>query len=163
MTPHAAVQRRARFFADGCVLRALGRVLDSPGFLAVWADASTIRSRYAQTHGTSHPGDSDDDPEGASAGGSGSDEEDASDAVPTDRAAAAYAALAPLRKGDASAVVAAEARAHETSPPGRFSEGSLVKALEELGIGRPSTYASIIGTLIDRCAAPQCTSPSRHR
>jgi DNA topoisomerase-1 len=38
----------------------------------------------------------------------------------------------------------------ETQPPGRFSEASLIKALEENGVGRPSTYASIIGTLYDR-------------
>ncbi len=39
---------------------------------------------------------------------------------------------------------------HETSPPPRYSESSLVKTLEALGIGRPSTYASIVGTIIDR-------------
>jgi DNA topoisomerase-1 len=39
---------------------------------------------------------------------------------------------------------------HTTNPPARFTEASLVKTLEELGIGRPSTYASIIGTIQDR-------------
>src|SRR5258707_2417031 len=43
-----------------------------------------------------------------------------------------------------------EAVGHSTQPPARFTEASLVKALEELGVGRPSTYASIIGTIQDR-------------
>ena len=43
-----------------------------------------------------------------------------------------------------------EAAQHFTQPPPRYSEASLVKRLEELGIGRPSTYASIISVLIDR-------------
>jgi DNA topoisomerase-1 len=43
-----------------------------------------------------------------------------------------------------------EAQSHSTAPPARFTEASLVKQLEELGIGRPSTYASILGTIQDR-------------
>ncbi|MFV0644242.1 MAG: type I DNA topoisomerase, partial [Sphingomonadaceae bacterium] len=59
--------------------------------------------------------------------------------------------LLPLmRKGDSPAKKAVEANQHFTQPPPRFSEASLVKRLEELGIGRPSTYASTIQTLRDR-------------
>jgi len=58
--------------------------------------------------------------------------------------------LPRMRDGDAPAKKSVEAEQHFTQPPPRFSEASLVKRLEELGIGRPSTYASIIQTLKDR-------------
>ncbi|MBI0473792.1 type I DNA topoisomerase [Sphingomonas sp. MA1305] len=58
--------------------------------------------------------------------------------------------LPRLRDGDAPAKKAVDAEQHFTQPPPRFSEASLVKRMEELGIGRPSTYASIIKTLKDR-------------
>jgi DNA topoisomerase I len=59
--------------------------------------------------------------------------------------------LLPLmRQGDSPAKKAVTADQHFTQPPPRFSEASLVKRLEELGIGRPSTYASTIQTLRDR-------------
>ena len=60
------------------------------------------------------------------------------------------ACMPPLREGDAPAKLAVEANQHFTQPPPRYSEASLVKRLEELGIGRPSTYASILQTLKDR-------------
>ncbi len=47
-------------------------------------------------------------------------------------------------------VIRAEADGHDTSPPARYTEATLVKAMEEKGIGRPSTYASTIGTIQDR-------------
>ena len=58
--------------------------------------------------------------------------------------------LPALDAGDRVVVSAAEPKAHETQPPARYTEASLVKAMEELGIGRPSTYAAIISTIIDR-------------
>ena len=58
--------------------------------------------------------------------------------------------LPRLREGDAPAKKGVDAEQHFTQPPPRFSEASLVKRMEELGIGRPSTYASIIKTLKDR-------------
>jgi DNA topoisomerase-1 len=58
--------------------------------------------------------------------------------------------LPKLSQGDTPAKKAVNAEQHFTQPPPRFSEASLVKRLEELGIGRPSTYASIIQTLKDR-------------
>ena len=58
--------------------------------------------------------------------------------------------LPVMKAGDCPAKRAVDATQHFTQPPPRFSEASLVKRLEELGIGRPSTYASTIQTLRDR-------------
>jgi DNA topoisomerase-1 len=58
--------------------------------------------------------------------------------------------LPVMRDGDCPAKLGVDAVQHFTQPPPRFSEASLVKRLEELGIGRPSTYASTIQTLRDR-------------
>jgi DNA topoisomerase I len=58
--------------------------------------------------------------------------------------------LPPMKEGDAVSLTALTASQHFTEPPPRYSEASLVKALEEHGIGRPSTYATIISTLQDR-------------
>jgi len=58
--------------------------------------------------------------------------------------------LPRLAVGDTPACEGLEAVSHETQPPARFTEASLVKELEEDGVGRPSTYASIIGTIIER-------------
>jgi DNA topoisomerase I len=60
------------------------------------------------------------------------------------------AILPPLAAGDTPAKHAVEKTQHFTQPPPRFSEATLVKRLEELGIGRPSTYASTIQVLKDR-------------
>ncbi len=58
--------------------------------------------------------------------------------------------LPRLKDGDAPAKKAVHSEQHFTQPPPRFSEASLVKKMEELGIGRPSTYAAILQTLKDR-------------
>ncbi|MEY9853585.1 DNA topoisomerase-1 [Leifsonia sp. EB41] len=63
---------------------------------------------------------------------------------------AADAKLPVLAQGQALGVQDVAADGHETTPPPRYTEASLVKALEELGIGRPSTFASIISTIMDR-------------
>ena len=60
------------------------------------------------------------------------------------------AKLPPLTQGQPLSVEDVAADGHETTPPPRYTEASLVKTLEELGIGRPSTFASIISTIIDR-------------
>ena len=59
-------------------------------------------------------------------------------------------ALPALEEGQKVSLLAVRAEQHFTEPPPRYSEASLVKTLESYGIGRPSTYANIIRTLVDR-------------
>ena len=61
----------------------------------------------------------------------------------------AESAIPPLEVGEVLTLLALDPKQHFTQPPPRFTEASLVKVLEELGIGRPSTYASILGTIIN--------------
>ncbi len=58
--------------------------------------------------------------------------------------------LPALKEGDRAAVADVEGAQHFTEPPPRYTEASLVKALEEHGIGRPSTYAATLSTIVDR-------------
>lgn len=63
--------------------------------------------------------------------------------------------LPPLAVGDAINIAALTPDQHFTQPPARYTEASLVKKLEELGIGRPSTYATIMSTIVDRAYVEQ--------
>ncbi len=58
--------------------------------------------------------------------------------------------LPKLTEGDALTASGVEAAGHQTQPPARYTEASLVRKLEELGVGRPSTYAATIATIQDR-------------
>ncbi len=58
--------------------------------------------------------------------------------------------LPPMAEGDPVSAADLEPGSHATQPPARYTEASLVKAMEELGVGRPSTYASVIATILDR-------------
>jgi DNA topoisomerase-1 len=62
----------------------------------------------------------------------------------------AAASLPPLAEGDVTRVVEIAPNQHFTEPPPRYTEATLIKALEEHGIGRPSTYAATISTIVDR-------------
>ncbi len=63
---------------------------------------------------------------------------------------AAERKLPPMQPGDAAGLLKIRPEQHFTEPPPRYSEATLVKSLEEYGIGRPSTYAAIISTLRNR-------------
>jgi DNA topoisomerase I len=78
----------------------------------------------------------------------GRDDEDSNDEARegTDR----ERRLPQMRTGDPLSVIELLPDGHSTSPPARYTEPTLVRAMEERGIGRPSTYASILGTIVDR-------------
>lgn len=123
-------------------MRASSRCLTSAGYLSVWNAASSIRSASDQQ--------------------AGEDPVDPNEDVTEDDIVALKAELKAEEKqfhalrswavGDKVSVVSATAQEHDTEPPRHYSEASLVKQMEQLGIGRPSTYARTIDVLEDRCA-----------
>jgi DNA topoisomerase-1 len=72
------------------------------------------------------------------------------DDAKAEAAEAADKLLPPIEVGDTIVLESVRPEQHFTQPPPRFSEASLVKELEERGIGRPSTYAAIMSTIVDR-------------
>src|SRR5664280_1896887 len=58
--------------------------------------------------------------------------------------------LPPMAEGDPATLSGVDPGGHATQPPSRYTEASLVKAMEDIGVGRPSTYASIVSTILDR-------------
>ncbi|WEV67619.1 type I DNA topoisomerase [Bifidobacterium sp. ESL0769] len=113
------------------IFQASGTVIEFPGFLKAsgWprhssGSASASGSSAAKTKGAK-----------ATAKSSNSEEN---------------AALPPMKTGEVIKATSVAADGHETQPPARYTEASLVKTLEAKEIGRPSTYASIISTIIDR-------------
>ncbi len=119
----ARMERTSIELEDGTgrhALRATGQVVLFPGYLALYEEGQDDVGRGSGKH----------------ADADGADED--SKRLPL------------LRSGDSPAKKGVDAEQHFTQPPPRFSEASLVKRLEELGIGRPSTYASIIQVLKDR-------------
>jgi DNA topoisomerase-1 len=113
------------------ILRASGRVLKRPGFLAIYRETPD-----EETAGAAAPAM---EPAGTLAA-----------LPPPGTAAATAAVLPPLREGETLELRRVDSEQKFTQPPAQYNEATLVKALEENGIGRPSTYASILGTLAQR-------------
>ncbi len=109
--------------AGDAVFKANGAVLRFPGFLAAW-----------NIEGAKKEKDEEEEPED----GAGPKDERGERELPD------------LQEGESLRYLAGLPEQHFTQPPARFSDASLVKALEELGIGRPSTYAPTISTILDR-------------
>jgi DNA topoisomerase-1 len=111
-------------------LRVSGRVLKRPGFLAVYRETP------------------DEDAAAAAPAGNGNGNGDDLGAAPASLQVGA--ALPPLREGEALELRRVVSEQKFTQPAAQYNEATLVKALEENGIGRPSTYASILATLSER-------------
>jgi DNA topoisomerase-1 len=119
MLPAAFDVTQADIENGNYTLRASGRVLKRPGFLAVYRETPD-----------------EDAPEGKGENG----EAGAPEGI----------VLPPLTQGETLKKIALSSEQKFTQPPAQYSEATLVKALEENGIGRPSTYATILSTLTDR-------------
>jgi len=102
------------------LFRATGQQIKFDGFMKVYIEGRDERASQAN----------------------GEDEED--EAQDTD------GMLPDLQKGDALNLLSLDPRQHFTQPPPRYTQASLIKELDEKGIGRPSTYAAIISNILDR-------------
>ena len=122
MLPAVYDETVADIEASSYLLRAKGSTLRFKGFLAVYEETPDERQATKPKEEGTAPAD---------------------DTAPEEAAAQ----LPPLKEGDRLTLKKLDTDQHFTQPPPRFSEASLVKELEENGIGRPSTYASIIGTI----------------
>jgi DNA topoisomerase-1 len=103
------------------LFRATGQQIKFDGFMKLYTEGRDERAAQAN----------------------GDDEED-------DEAQDLDGVLPNLQKGDILKLLAMEPRQHFTQPPPRFTQASLIKELDENGIGRPSTYAAIISNILDR-------------
>ena len=120
----ASVKLTAPAGEQVATLAASGTVITHPGWQAAYANASGADDSASSARG-------------GSKGSAGS-------------GAASGSNLPPMSKGDTLGIAAADANGHSTKPPARYTEATLVKRLEELGVGRPSTYATIMRTIMDR-------------
>jgi len=105
------------------MFRATGQQIKFDGFMKVYIEGRDERA--AQANGADEEGDEDESRENEGM-------------------------LPDLQKGDALQLLSMDPRQHFTQPPPRYTQASLIKELDEKGIGRPSTYATIISNILDR-------------
>ena len=122
MVPAIFDQTAFEIPAAEALFRATGQQIKFDGFMKVYIEGRDERPAPA----------------------SGEEEENGDEAQSTD------GILPDLRKGDALRLLAMDPHQHFTQPPPRYTQASLIKDLDEKGIGRPSTYAAIISNILDR-------------
>jgi DNA topoisomerase-1 len=131
MNPAILEVTRVDIAAGEYLLRATGTVTKFPGFMAVYVES--------QDNGAANP------PKADTPEGSVKDQE-----VEEESTAEGEATLPVLQVGERLRLITLEPKQHFTQPPPRYNEALLIKELEERGIGRPSTYHTIISTIQDR-------------
>ena len=122
MVPAIFDQTAFEIPAAEALFRATGQQIKFDGFMKVYIEGRDERPAPA----------------------SGEEEENGDEAQSTD------GILPDLRKGDALRLLSMDPHQHFTQPPPRYTQASLIKDLDEKGIGRPSTYAAIISNILDR-------------
>jgi len=131
------------------VFRATGRVIKFDGWLAVQGGAAAAASHVEASAADREKGDEADAPQEDEAGSAA-----AAGAKPVEKKKPKKkpgSQLVPaMKQGDRPNLEELAPEQHFTQPPPRYTDASLVKTLEREGIGRPSTYASIISTILDR-------------
>lgn len=135
MVPAVYDQTAFEIPVNEAVFRATGQQIKFDGFMKVYIEGRD--ERVAQANGADN---------------NNNEEED--DTQDTD------GMLPDLQKGDLLKLLSMEPRQHFTQPPPRFTQASLIKELDEKGIGRPSTYAAIISNILDREYVVQTESRS---
>ncbi|GIL72038.1 hypothetical protein Vretifemale_2451 [Volvox reticuliferus] len=136
---------RVEFSADGgsLTLRASGTMLRQPGFLRAYSDCQVgLESEEEE--------EEEEDPSQRQQAGSSSSASDEGPPLSQDNKGPAAEQLLTLKVGGVLLPVSVQPAQHWTRPPPRYTEASLVRALEERGIGRPSTYAPIMSLLQER-------------
>jgi DNA topoisomerase I len=134
MPPAVFDETIAEIEAGRYLLRARGSVLKFNGFLAIYEEGrdEEVSKKEAEVESATNNA------------AAGNNEEASEEREETS------GKLPPLTEGEILALLGVRPEQHFTQPPPRFTEASLVKELEEKGIGRPSTYASILSVLVDR-------------
>ena len=133
------MQVQVKLQAEGVDMRAHARSVSAAGYLSVWQAASAIRTNVDDAA----EGDPIDPEEDLS-------ETDMASLTVVEEEKRRFDAIRNWKVQDNVELVKVDSRDHDTEPPGRYSEASLVKQMEHLGIGRPSTYARIIEVLQER-------------